>query len=345
MQFKALIILGLILALSTCHDLHRIVNDEDMIFSINNEATTWEAGPNERFADMKLSTVQRLMGTLKTPIEQKLPSKKISINNNLPENFDLREKWPQCESLKEIRDQSTCGSCWAFGAAEAMSDRICIASGGKLQTRISTENLLSCCSSCGFGCNGGWPSSAWEYFRNHGLPTGGLYGDNNTCQPYTFAPCDHHVHGKYGPCSSAEFPTPKCSHVCVNGYPKSFSQDLWYASDAYSVENNEEAIKTELYERGSVEAAFTVYEDFLNYKNGVYQHVKGTELGGHAIKIIGWGVEYGVKYWLCVNSWNEGWGDNGTFKILRGRDHLGIESEIVAGSPKLKNEYFLQYLE
>jgi cathepsin B len=344
MKVNILIVLGLIMTLASSHDLHRIVNDESMILSINMEASTWEAGPNERFADMKLSTVQRMMGAFKTTAEQKLPSRNITVNKTLPTNFDLRERWPQCESLKEIRDQSTCGSCWAFGAAEAMSDRLCIASAGKLQLRISTENLLSCCSSCGYGCNGGWPMEAWGYWLNHGLPTGGLYGDNTSCQPYTFPPCDHHVHGKYGPCSSEEFPTPKCSHQCVAGYPASFNQDLWYASEAYSVDNDEEAIKTEIFERGSVEAAFTVYEDFLNYKKGVYQRVTGSELGGHAIKVIGWGIENGTAYWLCVNSWNEGWGDNGTFKILRGSDHLGIESEIVAGMPKLKTN-FLEYLE
>lgn len=46
-----------------------------------------------------------------------------SINEeDLPTTFDAREQWPECESIKEIRDQSSCGSCWAFGAAEAMSD-------------------------------------------------------------------------------------------------------------------------------------------------------------------------------------------------------------------------------
>jgi len=50
---------------------------------------------------------------------------------------------------------------------------------------------------------------------------------------------------------------------------------------------------------GPVEGAFTVYQDFLTYKSGVYQHTTGPELGGHAIKIMGWGVEGTVKYWCA----------------------------------------------
>lgn len=30
---------------------------------------------------------------------------------------------------------------------------------------------------------------------------------------------------------------------------------------------------------------------------GVYQHVTGHPLGGHAIKILGWGTENGTPYW------------------------------------------------
>lgn len=73
----------------------------------------------------------------------------------LPESFDAREQWGSiCPSVKQVRDQSSCGSCWAFGAVEAMSDRICIASKGKLQPTLSARDLLSCCKACGFGCNG-----------------------------------------------------------------------------------------------------------------------------------------------------------------------------------------------
>lgn len=332
-------IIGLIGLAQGNHEFqHSPVNNLQLITEINEMQTTWVAGHNKRFDNLSVADVKKLLGALKTPEDKKLYKKKIEVVANLPENFDLREAYPNCGSLKELRDQSSCGSCWAFAAAEAMSDRICIASGEKLQTRISTENLLACCSSCGYGCNGGWPSAAWEYWQEHGLPTGGLYGDNATCQPYSFPPCDHHVDGKYGPCKG-DYNTPKCLRKCNVKYPKSFGDDLWYAVDSYSVDANEEEIQSEIYSKGSVEAAFSVYEDFLTYKSGVYQHVKGKSLGGHAVKMIGWGVENGVKYWLIVNSWNDGWGDKGTFKILRGKNHLGIESEIVAGTPKLKTEY------
>jgi len=41
---------------------------------------------------------------------------------------------------------------------------------------------------------------------------------------------------------------------------------------------------------GPVETAFTVYGDFFSYKRGIYHHVTGAKKGGHAVKIIGWGV-------------------------------------------------------
>lgn len=336
------IIIGFLLAFASCSMDHlRVINHNDFISEINKVATTWTAGVNERFADMTVEEAKMLLGAKPTPADKRLPLKmnfSQDATSSLPENFDLRTAYPQCESLREIRDQSTCGSCWAFGAAEAMSDRICVASAGKLQTRVSTENLLSCCSSCGDGCNGGYPSAAWQYWKSSGLPTGGLHADNTTCQPYSFAPCDHHVTGKYGPCSAEEFPTPECNRSsCSAGYPRTFKQDLWYGSSAYSL-GSEEEIQADIFAHGSVEAAFTVYADFLNYKSGVYQTTSWSALGGHAIKVIGWGVENGTKYWLCVNSWNEGWGDAGTFKILRGEDHCGIESEMVAGLPRLNTQ-------
>lgn len=42
-------------------------------------------------------------------------------------------------------------------------------------------------------------------------------------------------------------------------------------------------------------------------------------VGGHAVKIIGWGVNNDTNntpYWLVVNSWNVTWGDKGRKKLF-----------------------------
>ena len=51
-----------------------------------------------------------------------------------------------------------------------------------------------------------------------------------------------------------------------------------------------EGIKSEMYKNGPMEAAFTVYNDFFNYKSGVYvPDTSSGVAGGHAIKCIGYG--------------------------------------------------------
>lgn len=75
---------------------------------------------------MGIEAIKAQMGVLEGGEE--LDEVVDAVADDIPDNFDSREAWPKCESIKEIRDQANCGSCWAFGAAEAMSDRICIAS-------------------------------------------------------------------------------------------------------------------------------------------------------------------------------------------------------------------------
>jgi len=239
-----------------------------------------------------------------------------------------------CPTLFEVRDQAACGSCWAFGAVEAMSDRICIHSKGKLVVHISAEDLLSCCEECGFGCEGGEPPNAWEYWVQTGIVSGSNFTTHSGCLPYEIPPCDHHVVGHLQPCGQI-VPTPKCERQCIPGYNGTFAKDKHFGSKSYTVKSNELKIQQEIMKNGPVEAAFSVYDDFVQYKSGVYRHHAGEALGGHAVKMLGWGVENGEPYWLIANSWNTDWGDKGFFKILRGKDECGIESEIVAGLPRM----------
>ena len=144
---------------------HPPAYSDDMISYINSVQNTWVAGKNSRFIESDTNSVKKLLGTvLKTPEWLRLPEKDFAgyDASSLPENFDSREAWPKCASIREVRDQSNCGSCWAFGAVTAMSDRICIASNQTRQDRLSAEDLLTCCGfQCGMGCNGGFPSGAW----------------------------------------------------------------------------------------------------------------------------------------------------------------------------------------
>lgn len=300
---------------------------------VNSMETTWKAGHNfGKYISMK--HIKSLCGAL--PYQGNMQVKELSSNGaaGLPDNFDARERWgDKCPSVKEVRDQGSCGSCWAFGAAEAMSDRICIHSNGARQAHISAEDLATCCESCGFGCNGGYPGAAWEYYVNTGIVTGGPYHSNQGCQPYLIPSCDHHVPHSKNPCKG-DLPTPECKKSCREGFNNTYINDKYYGDKSYSIRSDEGEIMQEIYDNGPVEGAFTVYADFPNYKSGVYQHVSGGELGGHAIRVLGWGVEDGTPYWLVANSWNPHWGDGGYFKILRGSNECGIESGIVAGIPK-----------
>jgi cathepsin B len=313
---------------------------QELIDYVNNNQKLWKAKKNRRFAGYSEATKWGLMGVnhvrLSVKAQQHLSSTK-DLDLDIPEAFDSRQQWPKCDSIKAIRDQSSCGSCWAFGAVEAISDRICIATDGETQVSLSADDLLSCCKSCGFGCNGGDPLAAWKYWVKDGIVTGSNFTANQGCKPYPFPPCEHHsTKHHFTPCKHDLYPTPKCEKKCVNGYTeKSYAEDKFFGRSAYGVKRSVEAIQKEIMTHGPVEVAFEVYEDFLNYESGVYVHTGGKLGGGHAVKMIGWGMDQGMPYWLVANSWNTDFGEDGFFRILRGVDECGIESGVVGGVPKV----------
>lgn len=81
----------------------------------------------------------------------------------------------------------------------------------------------------------------------------------------------------------------------------------------------------------------SVYEDFVNYKSGVYHHVAGSMVGGHAIRMIGWGHDdEGFLYWICENQWANEWGDQGYINIRAGE--IGIDSMALSCEPDITTE-------
>ncbi|TPP62520.1 Cathepsin B endopeptidase [Fasciola gigantica] len=237
----------------------------------------------------------------------------------------------RCRLGDMIRDQSSCYSCWAFGAVEAMSDRVCIHSNGRMRPRLSALDPLSCCNYCGYGCLGGFPSMAWDFWWRNGIVTGGSVEQQFGCLPYPFPRCGHGDHSRgLTPCPADLYPTPQCSKYCRSGYVKTYEKDKFYGNSSYNVNATEGDIMMEIMKNGPVEATYHVYDDFISYKSGIYHHVIGEYYGMHAVRVLGWGVENGVKYWLAANSWNELWGEYGFFRIRRGNNECGIESMVNA---------------
>ncbi len=98
--------------------------------------------------------------------------------------------------------------------------------------------------------------------------------------------------------------------------------------------------RRELLHRGPFQAFMNLYSDFFAYKSGIYVvSPNATFVGGHSVRVVGWGVgtaaEGSLPYWLCANSWNADWGDGGYFRIRRGSNEADIETRGYAGIPSI----------
>ena len=295
---------------------HVVLKSSESVSIVNTIQRDWVAGVNEGFEDMTLAEARHLTGTF-------LPENSSSILEvrrvkdypqevDIPTHFDIRYKWPEC--VGKIRDQGRCGGCWAFAGVEALGDRICIRSGGRALLELSPQQLIAC-DTASNGCNGGYLLSTWEYLQGVGVVT-------SDCYRYPFLT---KMFGYTGACRIDWY-----GGFCPSN--KSMEPYFYKSIGAYQLEADVEAIQKEIYMYGSVEAGMQVYSDFLHYRSGVYRHVYGRAVGGHAIKIVGWGSDNGVDYWLVANSWGTNWGNlGGYFKIKRGVDECEIESYIFAG--------------
>ena len=286
-----IVILAILIAF-TYAAMHPV--NHDLVAEIKAKATWTPMEPEENpFFFMPVEQIKAMMGTKLQVVEETAED----LGFVADAEFDARKTWGA--KVHPIRNQGQCGSCWAFGATEALSDRLAIETG--VDVVLSPQHLVSC-DTGNYGCNGGYLNVAWNFMQKTGVVS-------DACYPYT---------------SGTSGADGKCLSSCADG-----SKWTVYHSQKTQSASSESATQQAIQKDGPVEAAFTVYEDFMSYKSGVYQHTTGKMLGGHAIKCIGWGTENGVNYWLMANSWGPSWGDNGFFKIKRG--DCGSTSQMTFG--------------
>jgi cathepsin B len=273
--------------------------------------STWVAAetPASRFANTPYSVLRTLAGVLGgNPMENEagLRVKTLEeLEDNfrgmfgsaaaVPAAFNAIDKWGAvCPIMKEIRDQSACGSCYAVSAASTATDRFCIAHGGVNTQRLSGTDLMSCCKTCAGsngGCDGGTPSHCWDYMVQQGIATGGKYGDNSLCLAYPFPLCNHHDNGTHGTCAPQPYNAPTCFWSCDRNTTSKVSYDKSQASHtfktSYKVDANVAAIQMEILSHGPVQASMFLVDEFEIYKSGVFTTKKTAYIGAHAVKIIG----------------------------------------------------------
>ena len=87
-----------------------LFQQQDIVDRINSMKTTWKAGVNKRFEGVDMDVIRYQMGVWKSD-NSKVPVKQITPVE-VPDTFDARTQWSNCPTVREVRDQGSCGSCW-----------------------------------------------------------------------------------------------------------------------------------------------------------------------------------------------------------------------------------------
>jgi len=240
--------------------------------------------------------------------------------DSLPANFT----WGNINGINYltlVRNQhipNYCGSCWAFAATSALSDRIKIKRNASWPDIQLAPQVLLSCERPDLGCNGGDPLSAFEYIYNYSI-------SDETCSNYLArgwtngANCTQFI--KCGNC----MPSKGCFNT-ASYYIYSVSQ--------YGPVSGEQNMMNEIYQRGPITCGISA-ASIVNYTGGLIWDKTNDTNVDHAVSVVGWGTfPNGTSYWIVRNSWGSYWGENGFFKIVKGINNLGIESDCAWAVPK-----------
>lgn len=224
---------------------------------------------------------------------------------DLPENYMVTDRFPFCGSF--VKNQGRCASCYAMAITEVLEDRICIKTNSQTIVQLSPQVLVSCDKN-NYACQGGFLDKTHMFLNQYGTLT-------ESCFPYT---------------SGKDGTVPNCPNKCQDGKPFKF-----YRFENHEFFTNSDDMKLEIYKNGPITTGFAVFSDFTSYQGGIYEVTVGaTYLGGHAVKVIGWGKENGIEFWICKNSWGTGWGENGFFRF-RINHCCSFDSNGIAAQPIL----------
>lgn len=233
-------------------------------------------------------------------------------NSEIPATVDWRTKG----AVTPVKDQGSCGSCWAFSATEEIESAVFMAT-GKLET-LSTQQIISC-DKKDQGCDGGDTVTAYKYVeKSGGLDSASDYPDKS------------HKSGRTGKCT-----WDKEKKVKVTG----FTYATKPCDTGACKHQDENALAAALATKGPISICVNAGGNgWQNYKRGIYsKKCSGASSKlDHCVQLVGYDKSGSTPYWIVRNSWNTDWGIDGYMHLEMGKNLCGVadEATIVEAAPE-----------
>lgn len=247
----------------------------------------WTAGRTS-VSDLTPEEKKRLLGLLPVPA-----GRETNVEQMVPQPgllFEPAFDWRAQGKVTGIRNQGSCGSCWAFAAVAQLESHMLIYD--DRNEDLSEQNVIDC-NSWGADCGGGWAGAAYATFLNPGAVL-------EACVPY-----------------QARDDLSCRQNMC---------EKVAWITNYTGVSNNVSLIK-EAVLQGPVYTGLTVIDEFYDYTGGCFNGTT-TASPNHAVLIVGWDDNAcaGQGAWICKNSWGPGWGEDGFFHIKYGACNIGVST-------------------
>jgi cathepsin L len=276
---------------------YKIFNDNLQKIKEHNEKyeqglSSYTLGVNQ-FSDL---TSEEFAATLTLQLNKKSPQ-------NVQSNYNLTKKaalgipdsidWRTSSVVTGVKNQGSCGGCWAFSATGTIESQIAIQT-GELKS-LSEQQLLDCDTESDSGCNGGVVQYAIDYVTQNGL----TLEDN-----YPFV-------GQQGSCDGS----------------KSANKVIYTKGYVEINRNDESDLKQAVGNVGPVSVAINAIP-IQSYQSGIFDGTCSADLD-HAVLAVGYGTDQstGVNYWIIKNSWGGDWGEQGYFRMKIGSNLCGIATQ------------------